>query len=53
MPKDKPVVLYCRSGNRSTEVMNYLKHNGFLEVSHLEGGIISWVQQVETDKASY
>ena len=51
--KDKPVVLYCRSGNRSTEVMNYLKHNGFLEVSHLEGGIISWVQQVETDKASY
>ena len=53
IPKDKPVVLYCRSGNRSTEVMNYLKHNGFLEVSHLEGGIISWVQQVETDKASY
>ena len=53
IPKDKPVVLYCRSGNRSTEVMNYLKHNGFLEISHLEGGIISWVKDVETNKASY
>ncbi|MFM1826264.1 MAG: hypothetical protein RLZZ37_899 [Actinomycetota bacterium] len=53
IPKDKQVVLYCRSGNRSTEVMNYLKHNGFLEVTHLEGGIISWVQEVETHKASY
>ncbi len=53
IPKDKPVVLYCRSGNRSTEVMNYLKHNGYLEISHLEGGIISWVKEVETNKASY
>lgn len=53
IPKDKPVVLYCRSGNRSTEVMNYLKHNGFLEVTHLEGGIISWVKDIETNKPSY
>lgn len=53
IPKDKPVVLYCRSGNRSTEVMNYLKHNGFLEITHLEGGIISWVKDIETNKPSY
>lgn len=53
IPKDKPVVLYCRSGNRSTEVMNYLKHNGFLEVTHLEGGIVSWVKDIETNKPSY
>jgi adenylyltransferase/sulfurtransferase len=53
IPKDKPVVLYCRSGNRSTEVMNYLKHNGYLEITHLEGGIISWVKDIETNKPSY
>jgi len=53
IPKDKPVVLYCRSGNRSTEVMNYLKHNGYLEIKHLEGGIISWVKDIETNKPSY
>ena len=53
IPKDKPVVLYCRSGSRSTEVMNYLKHNGYLEITHLEGGIISWVKDIETNKPSY
>jgi adenylyltransferase/sulfurtransferase len=53
IPKDKPAVLYCRSGNRSTEVMNYLKHNGYLEIKHLEGGIISWVKDIETNKPSY
>ena len=53
IPKDKPVVLYCRSGSRSTEVMNYLKHNGYLEIKHLEGGIISWVKNIETNKPSY
>ena len=53
IPKDKPVVLYCRSGSRSTEVMNYLKHNGYLEIKHLEGGIISWVKDIETNKPSY
>ena len=53
IPKDKPVVLYCRSGSRSTEVMNYLKHNGYLEITHLEGGIISWVKDIETNKPYY
>lgn len=36
--KDQPVVVYCRSGNRSGQAMNYLKSKGFTQV-HNGGGL--------------
>ena len=41
--KSLPVVLYCRTNNRSTKTANILKENGFKETSVLEGGITDWV----------
>jgi len=42
--KSLPVVLYCRTNNRSTKTANILKENGFKEISVLEGGITDWVK---------
>ena len=42
--KNLPVVLYCRTNNRSTKTANILKENGFKEISVLEGGITDWVK---------
>ena len=42
--KSLPVVLYCRTNNRSTKTANILKQNGFKEISVLEGGITDWVK---------
>ena len=42
--KRLPVVLYCRTNNRSTKTANILKENGFKEISVLEGGITDWVK---------
>lgn len=42
VPKDKPVVVYCRSGNRSNQAMQLLSAAGYTQISDL-GGIISWV----------
>ena len=42
--KSLPVVLYCRTNNRSTKNKNILKENGFKEISVLEGGITDWVK---------
>ena len=42
--KSLPVVLYCRTNNRSTKTANILKQNGFKEISILEGGITDWVK---------
>ena len=43
--KSLPVVLYCRTNNRSTKTANILKQNGFKEISVLEGGITEWVKR--------
>ncbi|MFZ0014689.1 MAG: rhodanese-like domain-containing protein [Acidimicrobiia bacterium] len=38
LPKDKPILCVCRSGNRSTNVATFLAFNGY-EVANLAGGM--------------
>lgn len=40
--KNKPVLVYCRSGSRSGHACNMLTKNGFEDVSNMAGGIIAW-----------
>jgi rhodanese-related sulfurtransferase len=40
--KTKPVLVYCRSGNRSSHACNQLTKAGFSNVSNLAGGISAW-----------
>lgn len=40
--KARPILVYCRSGNRSLVAAELLKKNGFLDVTDLEGGILAW-----------
>jgi rhodanese-related sulfurtransferase len=37
-----PVLIYCRSGNRSTTAMKKMEEMGFIELYNLTGGIIAW-----------
>lgn len=45
LDKDKPVYVYCRSGNRSGRAMQQMKGMGFKEVYNLSGGIGAWYRQ--------
>ncbi len=45
LPRNKKILLYCRSGSRSHSACTYLYRLGFNNVSHIHGGIISWVRQ--------
>jgi len=47
--KDKPVVMYCTGGIRCEKASAYMKHQGFQEVYHLEGGIIEYARQIESE----
>ena len=50
LPKDKPVALYCRSGNRSKKAAKILADKGY-EVVELGTGFRGWVaagKKVET-----
>lgn len=40
--KDKKVLVYCRSGNRSAVAARFLEQNGFKQVYNLKDGIIGW-----------
>jgi rhodanese-related sulfurtransferase len=42
LPKDKPVILYCRSGNRSGRVAAFLAEEGF-QAENL-GGFSDWAR---------
>ncbi len=40
--KKKPVIAYCRTGNRSGTACSRLQKHGFEAVYHLRGGITAW-----------
>lgn len=42
LPKDKPIVCICRSGNRSHTACEHLAVNGFSDIYNLAGGIMGW-----------
>lgn len=44
LPKDRDVVLYCRSGARSYQACAYMMQQGYDRVLNLRGGIIAWAR---------
>ena len=40
--KDRPIVLYCRSGKRAGMAAEVLKKAGFRKLYHLEGDMLGW-----------
>lgn len=42
LPKDKPLLVYCRSGKRSLEAIDLLKKQGFENLVQLEGGLLAY-----------
>jgi len=41
LPRDRPLLLYCRSGNRSGMGMSLLQAAGFRDVRNVEGGVVT------------
>jgi len=42
LDKTKPVIVYCRSGKRSSKCAAKMKEKGFVKVYDLDGGIAKW-----------
>jgi len=53
LPIDKQIVLHCKVGGRSAEVLAAVKGAGFKDAIHVGGGVLAWVSQIEPEKPTY
>ncbi len=54
IPRDKEVVVYCRSGGRSQAVAQELKGLfGYERVINLAGGVLRWSDEVDPSVVKY
>lgn len=44
-PKDEPIYVICRSGNRSAQAAQLLQQRGYTEIYDVSGGMIAWEQK--------
>lgn len=52
--RDKNVVIHCRSGKRSQDVIDLLKQEaGITNLYNLKGGILAWADEINPDVAKY
>lgn len=45
--KDKELICYCRSGNRSGQACQILDMMGFTNTKNLAGGMLTWKEKVK------
>ena len=53
VPKDRPVLVHCKSGARSAKAAAALVAAGFSEVTNLEGGILGWAREIDPSLPTY
>ena len=50
VPKEGKVIVQCRSGQRSANVISWLEQNhGYENLYNLQGGIIAWAHEIDPD----
>ena len=54
LPEDKMIVVLCKSGRRAAAVANLLlTEYSFTDVKILDGGILAWILDVDSNLSSY
>lgn len=52
--RDKKVVIHCRSGKRSGDMLLWLeKNHGFTNLYNLKGGILAWARDIDPEFPTY
>ncbi|MCB9779097.1 MAG: molybdopterin-synthase adenylyltransferase MoeB [Alphaproteobacteria bacterium] len=53
IPRDRPVLVTCRSGGRSAKAAAALVAAGWTDVTNLEGGILAWADEIDPSLPKY
>lgn len=52
--KDKQVIVHCRSGARSGNMVQWLeKNHGFTNLYNLKGGVLAWAKEIDPEFPTY
>lgn len=52
--RDKQVVIHCKSGGRSSNLIQYLEQNyQFTNLYNLQGGILAWAREIDPSISTY
>ncbi|MEE2908258.1 MAG: rhodanese-like domain-containing protein, partial [Planctomycetota bacterium] len=50
--RERPIVIYCRTGRRSAIVAKYLHLSGFLHVRSMAGGMEAWTEDSRSSSST-
>jgi len=53
IPRDREIVVHCRSGARSQKIAEFLKQSGYSQVVNLAGGILAWSDEIDPKVQKY
>lgn len=53
IPKESDVVVMCRSGGRAKKAIEFLESKGYTNLTNLQGGILSWIDDVDQSLQKY
>jgi adenylyltransferase/sulfurtransferase len=53
LPKDKRILVHCKSGGRSARAVSRLRELGFNDVWNISGGIIAWAREIDPSMSEY
>lgn len=53
LPRDKPLVVMCHHGQRSMQVVMWLRQKGFDNAINLAGGIDAWSEKIDPSVPRY
>jgi sulfur-carrier protein adenylyltransferase/sulfurtransferase len=53
LPRDREIIVHCKSGMRSAKAVQFLKEQGFTRLVNLQGGILAWAERVDPSVPKY
>jgi len=53
LAQDADLVVYCRTGGRSAQAVQFLQQNGYGRATNLAGGINRWAEAIDPQMRKY
>ena len=53
IPREREIIVHCKSGGRSQRIAEYLKQSGYPKVVNLAGGILDWSDKIDPTVRKY